>query len=123
RSLLKQFGAAAIGISFAGGLSGCNRGGGRVVNFYNWDTYIGETTLDDFETATGVPVNMSLFATNDELFARLRAGNQGYDVIVPSNEYVTRMAQADMLHPLDHALIPNFANIAPEFRDTQFDPG
>ena len=48
RSMLQQFGAAAIGISFAGGLAGCNRGGGNTVNFYNWDTYIGPTTLDDF---------------------------------------------------------------------------
>ena len=47
RSLLQQFGAAAIGVTFAGGLSACNRGGnsGRVVNFYNWDTYIGNDTL------------------------------------------------------------------------------
>lgn len=123
RSLLQQFGAAAIGISFAGGLSACGRGGGRTVNFYNWDTYIGETTLDDFREATGVNVNMSLFATNDELFARLRAGNPGYDVIVPSNEFVTRMSQAQMIQELDRSLIPNFANIAPEFQDAPFDPG
>jgi spermidine/putrescine transport system substrate-binding protein len=37
---------------------------------------------------------MSLFATNDELFAKLKAGNPGFDVIVPSNEFVTRMGQA-----------------------------
>lgn len=124
RSLLQQFGAAAIGISFAGGLSACGRGGGgRTVNFYNWDTYIGETTLDDFREATGVPVNMSLFATNDELFARLRAGNPGYDVIVPSNEFVTRMSQAQMIQELDRAQIPNFSNLAPEFQDAPFDPG
>jgi spermidine/putrescine transport system substrate-binding protein len=124
RSLLQQFGAAAIGISFAGGLAACGRGGGRVVNFYNWDTYIGPTTLADFQEATGVPVNMSLFATNDELFARLRAGNPGYDVIVPSNEFVTRMSQAEMIQELDHAQIPNFeANVAPEFKDAPFDPG
>lgn len=128
RSLLQQFGAAAIGVSFAGGLSACggNGGGGaRVVNFYNWDTYIGETTLADFEAATSVPVNMTLFASNDELFARLRAGNPGYDVIVPSNEYVARMAQAQMLMELDHSKIPNISNIIqqPEFTDPGFDPG
>ncbi len=123
RSLLQQFGAAAIGISFAGGLSACGGGNRRVVNFYNWDTYIGETTLADFEAATGVPVQMSLFATNDELFARLRAGNPGFDVIVPSNEFVTRMSQAQMIQPLDHAQIPNMANLAPEFQDAPFDPG
>lgn len=124
RSMLQQFGAAAIGISFTGGLAGCNRGGGGpTVNFYNWDTYIGETTLDDFREATGTSVNMSLFATNDELFARLRAGNPGYDVIVPSNEFVTRMSQAQMIQELDRTLIPNFSNLAPEFQDAPFDPG
>jgi spermidine/putrescine transport system substrate-binding protein len=123
RSLLKQAGAAAIGISFAGGLSACGRGGGRVVNFYNWDTYIGPTTLADFQSETGVPVQMSLFATNDELYARLRAGNPGFDVIVPSNEFVTRMSQAQMIQELDHSLIPNRANLLPEFQDAAFDPG
>jgi spermidine/putrescine-binding protein len=41
--------------------------------------------LDDFKEASGIDVNMSLFATNDELFAKLRAGNPGYDVIVPGS--------------------------------------
>ena len=127
RSILKQFGAAAVGITFAGGAASCGQGGGggggRTLNFYNWDTYIGPTTLDDFNAASGVSVNMSLFATNDELFARLRAGNPGYDVIVPSNEFVTRMSQAQMIQPLDRAKIPNFANLLPEFQDAAFDPG
>jgi spermidine/putrescine transport system substrate-binding protein len=125
RSLLQQFGAAAIGISFAGGLSACGRQGSaeRVVNFYNWDTYIGPTTLEDFQAAAGARVEMSLFATNDELFARLRAGNPGFDVIVPSNEFVTRMSQAQMLMELDHSKIPNIANLLPEFQDAAFDPG
>ncbi|MGE0595901.1 MAG: PotD/PotF family extracellular solute-binding protein [Hyphomonadaceae bacterium] len=125
RSILQQFGAAAVGITFAGSAASCGGGGGdrRVVNFYNWDTYIGPTTLADFETATGVPVEMSLFATNDELFARLRAGNPGFDVIVPSNEFVTRMSQAQMLMELDHSKIPNMTNLLPDFQDASFDPG
>jgi spermidine/putrescine transport system substrate-binding protein len=125
RSILQQFGAAAIGMSFAGGVSACGGGGGGgpKVNFYNWDTYIGPTTLDDFKAATGTEVQMSLFATNDELFARLRAGNPGYDVIVPSNEFVTRMSEAQMIQELDRSKIPNFANLLPEFQDAAFDPG
>ena len=93
------------------------------LNFYNWDTYIGETTLADFEARTGIKVRMDLYADNDELFARLRAGNPGYDVIVPTNDFVERMIAADMLMPLDHAAIPNMANIDPAFRDAAFDPG
>ncbi len=124
RSILQQFGAAAVGISFAGGLAACGKSGSeRVVQFYTWATYTGETTFADFQAATGIEVKESIFATNDELFAKLRAGGHGYDLIVPSNEFVTRMAQAQLLQELDHAKIPNKANLLPEFQDTAFDPG
>ena len=66
---------------------------------------------------------MSLFSTNDELFAKFHEGNPGYDVIMPSNEYVTRMAEAKIIQPLDHAKIPNIKNIDPAFLDPEFDPG
>jgi spermidine/putrescine transport system substrate-binding protein len=124
RSILKGLGAAAIGISLVGKKSSAWAAEEPKLNFYNWDTYIGETTLEDFKDASGIDVNMSLFATNDELFAKLRAGNQGYDVIVPGSEFVERMIQADLLEPLDHAKIPNIKNIAPEFiNDAPYDPG
>jgi spermidine/putrescine transport system substrate-binding protein len=124
RSLLKGLGAAAVGISLSGKVKPAWAEEEKTLNFYNWDTYIGETTLDDFKEASGIDVNMSLFATNDELFAKLRAGNPGYDVIVPGSEFVERMIQADLLEPLDHSKIPNIKNIAPEFiKDAPFDPG
>jgi spermidine/putrescine transport system substrate-binding protein len=126
RSLLTAFGAAAIGLSFTACGQKPKLAPGQEepkLNFYNWDTYIGETTLGDFKKASGVDVNMSLFATNDELFAKLKAGNPGFDVIVPSNEFVTRMSQAGMLEPLDHAKIPNMKNIDPSFLNPDFDPG
>ena len=44
----------------------------KKLNFYNWDTYIGETTLADFKAASGIDVKMDLFAENDELFTRLQ---------------------------------------------------
>jgi spermidine/putrescine transport system substrate-binding protein len=130
RSLLTALGAAAVGLSFTA-LEGCGPKKPALppgaeeakLNFYNWDTYIGKTTLADFKKAAGVDVNMSLFATNDELFAKLKAGNPGFDVIVPSNEFVTRMSQAGMLEPLDHAKIPNFKNVDPAFINPDYDPG
>ena len=79
RSLLAALGAsgaAAVGLSF--GLDGCAprtkigaNGEEAKLNFYNWDTYVGKDTLAEFKQATGVDVNMSLFANNDELFAKL----------------------------------------------------
>jgi len=114
-------GAAAAGISLklpAGAFAADGE-----VNFYNWDTYIGETTLEEFEAATGIEVQYDLFADNAELFAKLRGGNPGYDVIVPSNDYVEQMRMADLLLPLDHAKIPNIENVDPLFMDPAFDPG
>ena len=130
RSLLQGMGVAAIGISVTG-LGACTKQGAEkvstgeegVLNFYNWDTYIGETTLDDFKDASGISAKMDLFDSNDVLFAKFRAGNPGYDVIVPSNDFVERMIQADMLMPLDKAQIPNLKNLDPAYADADYDPG
>lgn len=122
----RQFlhGSMAAGISVTGFPRFAAAAEARQLNFYNWDTYIGETTLADFKAATGISVKMDLFADNDELFAKLRAGNPGYDVIVPSNNWVARMALAGMLEPLNHSLIPNIKNLAPRFlNNVSFDPG
>jgi spermidine/putrescine-binding protein len=121
RRFLAGTGAVAAGLSFIP-----RRGWSAEeakVNFYNWDTYIGETTLDDFQDASGIEVKMDLFADNDELFAKLKEGNPGYDLIVPTNDYVERMIIADMLEEVDLSKITNFGNIDPAFQDSQFDPG
>jgi len=121
RSLLAGLGAVAAGVSLLP-----RRGAAAEeprLNFYNWDTYIGETTLADFKSASGIDVKMDLFADNDELFAKLKEGNPGYDLIVPTNDYVERMITAGMLLPIDHSKLKNFGNIGPKFRDAEFDPG
>ncbi len=131
RSLLAGLTGSAVAAGFSLELEGCGRAGPKVgangeaprLNLYNWDTYIGRTTLKDFRRTTGVRVEMSLFATNDELFAKLKGGNPGFDVVVPSNEFVQRMAIAGMLEPLDHRRLPNLKNLFPQFASPPFDPG
>lgn len=119
RSFLAGTGAVAAGLIF----SNKSAFASGELSFYNWDTYIGETTLDDFKKATGISVSMDLFGDNTELFAKLREGNPGYDVIVPTNDYVHRMRVAGMLQKLDHSKIPNFKNVQKEFQDAKFDKG
>jgi spermidine/putrescine transport system substrate-binding protein len=132
RSLLETLGASAIGFSLAscGKASDKTAATGQMgtgeeakLNFYNWDTYIGETTLPDFQKASGIEVKMDLFANNDELFAKLRGGNPGYDVIMPSNDFVERLVKAELLEPLDKSLIPNTKNVSPEFMTVAYDVG
>jgi spermidine/putrescine transport system substrate-binding protein len=121
RAFLAATGAAAAGLSLRPMRAWAAEE--KKLNFYNWDTYIGETTLDDFKKASGIEVKMDLFADNDELFAKLKEGNPGYDVIVPTNDYVERMVAAGMLLRLDHAKIPNIKNLDPHFLDADFDKG
>src|SRR3546814_13247291 len=84
RSLLQALGVAAVGSSF-GGLAACSQDGGKTLangeeaklNLYNWDTYIGENTLDNFKEATRVYVPIARFDSTDVLFAQFKAGNTG----------------------------------------------
>ena len=119
RSMLKATGA--VGLSFSLPKSVLAQSG--TVNFYNWDTYIGETTLADFTAATGIGVQYDLFADNEELFAKFRNGNPGYDLIVPTNDFVERFIVSDMLQEIDHSRIPNMSNLNPAFANPAHDPG
>jgi len=121
RGFLAGAGLAAVGLTF--GSKNAFSEEEKALTFYNWDTYIGPDTLSDFQDATGIAVKMDLFGDNDELFAKLRSGNAGYDVVVPSSDFIERMVSADMLMRLDLDKIPNFANIQKRFQDVDFDPG
>ena len=121
RTLLKGSGALLAGLTFLPRFSMAEEE--KKMNLYNFDTYIGEHTLDDFNAASGIEVKMDLFADNDELFAKLKGGNPGYDVIVPTNDMLERMIKANIVQPLDHSKIPNMSNIDKLFQDAAFDPG
>lgn len=121
RSLLKATGASIIGLTFAS--RGALAQEEKRLSLYNYDTYIGETTLEDFGAATGVEARLDLYADMDEMFAKLKSGNPGYDAIVVANDFVERMVKANMLSALDHGKIPNMSNIDPTFANPGFDPG
>jgi spermidine/putrescine transport system substrate-binding protein len=96
---------------------------GQTLSVYNWTTYVAEDTMSNFEELCGVSHTYTTFGGNEELLARIRAGNPGYDIIVPSDYVVTIMAAEDLLIPLDKSKIPNFANIGEIFLDPAYDPG
>ncbi len=95
---------------------------GQTLSVYNWTTYVAEDTISNFEELCGVSVTYTTFGGNEELLARIRAGNPGFDIIVPSDYVVTIMAAEDLVIPLDKEQIPNFANISDIFLDPPFDP-
>ncbi len=95
----------------------------KKMNLYSWDSYLADNTLADFKKETGITAKIDIYGSNDELFAKLKAGNPGYDVIIPSANWIQRMVKANMLMPLDHGKIPNVKNYDKDFMDGEFDPG
>lgn len=85
----------------------------KVLNIYNWSDYIGENTVRDFEKETGIKVNYDNFDANEVLFAKLRSGHTGYDVVVPSAHWAKRMIEGHLLLKLDKSKITTYGNLDP----------
>ena len=95
------------------------------VHIYNWSDYIGESTLADFEKATGIKPVYDVFDSNETLEGKLLAGRTGYDVVVPSNHFLGKQIKAGAFQKLDKSQLPNYANLDPVLlkRLEQNDPG
>lgn len=92
------------------------------LNIYNWDGLLAPNTVLDFEKANNLKVTYDLFASNEELLAKLQAGANGYDLIFPSDYMTDIMIKQGMLEKINLANIPNYKNINPKFKDLPFDP-
>jgi spermidine/putrescine transport system substrate-binding protein len=95
----------------------------RTLSIYNWATYINPQVLTEFEKQFQVRIKYDTFDSPDTLYAKLKPGNPGYDVIFPSDYMVTRMIKEGMLLPLDQARIPNRVHLGERFRNPAYDPG
>ncbi len=97
----------------------------KVVNVYNWSDYIDEDILEEFEKETGIEVVYDVFDSNDILETKLLAGKSGYDVVVPSGNFLQRQIQAGVFQPLDKAELSNLEHMWPMIieRTQKFDPG
>lgn len=84
-----------------------------VLNVYNWSDYIAEDTIANFEAATGIKVNYDVYDSNEIVDAKLLAGNSGYDIVVPSGNFVERQIKAGLILPLDKSKLTNLGNLDP----------
>ena len=75
-------------------VSGADAQNARTVNVYNWSDYIGETTLADFEAETGIGVVYDLYASSEEMQAKMLAGASGYDLVLQSGLSLQYMVAA-----------------------------
>jgi spermidine/putrescine transport system substrate-binding protein len=95
---------------------------------YNWGEYISDGSDDsldvisEFEALTGINVEYTTFDSNESLFAKLKSGSASYDVIIPSDYMVARLASEGMLQKLNYENIPNFDKyVDDDFKNPEYD--
>ena len=86
-----------------------------------FENYFNENLAQEF--GYKVKVNYSTYSSNEDMYAKVSSGAVAYDVIIPSDYMIERMAEEGLLHPLNFDNIPNFEeNILDEFKNPEYDP-
>ncbi|MDA9556124.1 extracellular solute-binding protein [Vibrio sp.] len=91
--------------------------------FYNWSEYIPNEILKDFTKETGIKVIYSTYESNESMYAKLKTQGKGYDLVVPSTYFVSKMRKENMLQPIDKKQLSNFKHLDSNYLDKPFDPG
>lgn len=92
------------------------------LNLFVWTEYIPQEMIDCFEEVYGISVNRDEFSSNEEMYAKLSAGNTSYDLAQPTDQIVELMVRQELLTPLDAAQLPVLANFGADFLQQPFDP-
>ena len=96
---------------------------GQTLVVSNWAAYMPEDLPALFEAEYGVPVTVTNHATNEDVVGKITAGGSGLDVAFMSGQFAQALGAAGFLAPIDHAKVPNLANLYPEASELAYDPG
>ena len=91
------------------------------LHIYTWSDYIKPELVAQFERENNCRVVVDTYASNEEMYAKLKAGATGYDLLFPSSYMVKIMNDQGMLQKLNLDLIPNRVNIDPDYMKLAFD--
>jgi len=107
----------------------------KTVNWDNWALYIdvdddgNYPTLEAFTAETGIKVNYNEAVDDNNTYYgkvkdQLALGKDiGADTVCLTDWMVARMIRLGYTQELDHANIPNLANLTPSLKNVDFDPG
>ena len=93
------------------------------LQLFNWGNCTSPEMLAKFEAETGIKVTVTDYDSNDAALAKIEAGGHGFDLVVPTHQYVPIFVEKGLIVPLDLSKIPNRGNIAPEWQNVSWDPG
>lgn len=89
---------------------------------FNWGDYIDPELIKEFEEETGYRVIYETFDSNEAMEAKLKQGGTQYDITVPSEFMVEKLAKEKLLLPLDHSKIKGMTSLSSYLLDGEFDP-
>ena len=90
--------------------------------FYNWVDYTPPELIKKFEEETGIKVTLDTYDSNETLLAKLKSGATGYDVVVPSQNFVTILIEEGMAEEVDVASLSNYGNVDDRWKKPKWDP-
>ncbi len=95
----------------------------RELNIFNWEDYLSEEVIKDFEAKFGIEVNLDTFGESEEMFSVLQSQPDKYDLVVTDDRMVILMKNLKLLSPLDHSQLPNLKYLKPQMKENAYDPG
>jgi len=95
----------------------------KSLTIFNWGEYIDPDLISKFEKESGYKVNYVTFDSNEAMYAKVKQGGTAYDLVVPSEYMVQKMASEGLLDKLDHSKVKGLDNIDPNLLNPVFDRG
>lgn len=114
------FVAAILGVSLAVNTNIANAEG--ELNLYNWTDYTSDEMIAKFEEETGIKVTIDTYDSNETLLAKLKSGATGYDLAIPSQNFVSIMVEEGLLEEVDVSAMENYKYVDERFRNPEWDP-
>jgi spermidine/putrescine transport system substrate-binding protein len=105
------------------------------LNVYNWGEYISDGSLGSFSTneefekyyyekfGQKIKVNYTTYATNEDMYSKISSGAGGtYDIIIPSDYMIDKMASEGLLLEFDPSELENYKYVSEDFKGLYYDP-
>ena len=99
------------------------------LNIYNWGEYISDGSDDTVDVNKAfeekyphIKINYINYASNEDLYGKLKAGGSSYDVIFPSDYMISRMIEENMLEKIDVSKLENYKYIDDRYKNLEYDP-
>lgn len=91
-------------------IAGCDSNE-KELHIYSWGDYINPEVIREFEKKYDCKVVVDTYDSNESMYAKLKAGASGYDIIFPSNYFLGLLEKQEMLQPINLDQVPNLKNL------------